>query len=258
MNKKNKFMARFIHLMMMLSVLALSGCGPAFLEASRTGDIETVRDKIKNSSKDVDVNEGLRSASREGHIGIVKLLIEKGADPNYDKRPWTPLALAAHNSHFEIVKFLVDKGADVNAASKEEAFIIKNRKIIEQGGCYYYQVQSVPKRCTPLYHAVDRKNIEMVAFLLKNKADPNVKCIWEGADTGSGADLGYSYTSAIGIKGQPVKTVKIRSDKNGNIEANVMPSRFDKEMTPLQLSDSLNLKEISQLLKDYGATDGGK
>jgi ankyrin repeat protein len=258
MNMILSFMAQVPRLIMLLFILVLSGCGPGFLDASSRGDIDTVRDKIKNSSQDVDVNEALCLASRGGHIDIVRLLVEKGADPNYNEWSWTPLALAAYNNHFEIVKLLVDKGSDVNAASKEKAYIIKDKKIVEQGGYYYYQVESVAKGCTPIFDAIKQKNYQMVSFLLKHKANPNIRCIWEGADTGSEAAPGLSFTKAIAFEGRPVIIVKIDSDIHGNIRANVMPRRFHKEMTPLRLSNTLNLKEISKLLMDYGAIDEGK
>jgi ankyrin repeat protein len=239
------FIAQVPRLIMLLFTLVLFGCGPGFLEASRLGDINTVRDKINNASKEVDVNEALCYASREGHMDIVRLLVERGADLNYHKWPWTPLALAAQNNHFEIVKFLFDKGSDVNTASKEKEDIIKNKKIVEKEGYYYYQVESVTKGCSPIFDAINQKNLEMVSFLLKNRANPNVKCVWVGADTGSDAPLGIAFSSYIKIKGRPLVTVHISSDTNGNISANVMPRRYDKEMTPLQLSNSLNLQDIS-------------
>lgn len=120
-------------------------------------------------------------------------------------------------------------------------------------------MESVTKGCTPLFDAINQKNLEMVSFFLKNKANPNIRCIWKGAHTGSGAAPGYSYTYAIRFEGDPKpRVIKIDSDENGNIRANVMPRRFHKEMTPLRLSNTLNLKEISKLLMDYGATDEGK
>jgi len=258
------FIAQVPCLIMLLFTLVLFGCGPGFLEASRLGDINTVRDKINNASKEVDVNEALCYASREGHMDIVRLLVERGADLNYHKWPWTPLALAAQNNHFEIVKFLFDKGSDVNTASKEKADIIKNKKIVEKEGYYYYQVESVTKGCTPIFDAINQKNLEMVSFLLKNRANPNVKCVWKGADMwgwGGRAAPGVRSSTNIAVKGRPGRPnifIKVHSDENGNIKANVMPRRFDQELTPLQLSNSLNLREITKLLIDYGATDEGK
>ena len=56
---------------------------------------------------------------RNGHVEIVKLLLDKEADVNVaDKEEWTPLHVASENGHVEVVKLLLDKEADVNAADK--------------------------------------------------------------------------------------------------------------------------------------------
>ncbi len=165
-------MVQVPRLIMLLFTLVLLGCGPGFLEASRIGDINTVRSKINNASNDVDVNEALCYASREGHADIVRLLVERGADPNYHKWSWTPLALAAQNNHFEIVKFLVDKGSDVNTASKEKAYIMKNKKIVEKEGYYYYQIESVPKGCTPIFDAINQKILRWFLFFSTTRRIP--------------------------------------------------------------------------------------
>ena len=55
----------------------------------------------------------LRYAANNGHLEVVKYLIDKGADV----RAWSDYALrlAANNGHLEVVKYLIDKGADVRA-----------------------------------------------------------------------------------------------------------------------------------------------
>jgi ankyrin repeat protein len=55
----------------------------------------------------------LNSASNNGHVDVVKLLLEKGADwtvPNNDG--WMPLNCASNNGHVDVVKLLFEKGAD--------------------------------------------------------------------------------------------------------------------------------------------------
>jgi ankyrin repeat protein len=54
-------------------------------------------------------------AAGEGHLEIVKLLLEHGADVNAKTAYETALHLAAEKGHLEIVKFLLEHGADVNA-----------------------------------------------------------------------------------------------------------------------------------------------
>ena len=54
-------------------------------------------------------------ASQNGHTGIVKLLLEKGANPNlqaYDG--YSPLMLSSQNGYSEIVKLLLEKSASVD------------------------------------------------------------------------------------------------------------------------------------------------
>ena len=79
----------------------------------------------------------LHWASKTGHIEVVRLLLEKGADVNDILT--TPLYWASTNGHVEVVRLLLKKGADVNAASQDGL--------------------------TPLYKASIGRHIEMVKML---------------------------------------------------------------------------------------------
>ena len=61
----------------------------------------------------------LSAAAERNHIGIVKRLLDAGADPNLDEGPNCPkgyaLWAAAHRGFFEIAKVLLEAGADPNA-----------------------------------------------------------------------------------------------------------------------------------------------
>ncbi|OAL48192.1 purine and uridine phosphorylase, partial [Pyrenochaeta sp. DS3sAY3a] len=57
----------------------------------------------------------LQAASEEGHEQIVRLLINKGADVNAQCGYYGSALQAASQGHEQIVRLLIDKGADVNA-----------------------------------------------------------------------------------------------------------------------------------------------
>jgi ankyrin repeat protein len=89
----------------------------------------------------------LHVAVNEGHLKIVRLLLDKGAKVSArDGSSATPLHVAAWEHHAEIVKLLLEKGSDPNAKDFGEN--------------------------TPLHLAYDDK--VCVKLLLAAKADPNV------------------------------------------------------------------------------------
>ena len=61
----------------------------------------------------------LRCAASAGHIEVVKLLLERGANPNEPEPGIAPLGGALHSAiggrHYEIVKLLLEHGANPNA-----------------------------------------------------------------------------------------------------------------------------------------------
>lgn len=79
----------------------------------------------------VDVDKGdyddrcaLHLASEEGHLDVVKMLVEQGADVNVmDRWGTTPLKGSETNSHFHIADFLRDHGAVGGRAESELADI---------------------------------------------------------------------------------------------------------------------------------------
>jgi ankyrin repeat protein len=67
----------------------------------------------------------LRNAAAGGHLQIVRLLLERGADPNLPEEHIAPrghaLYSAVYNGHFEIARLLLQKGADPNAPVESSA-----------------------------------------------------------------------------------------------------------------------------------------
>ncbi|HEU5459632.1 MAG TPA: ankyrin repeat domain-containing protein [Pyrinomonadaceae bacterium] len=86
-------------------------------DMAHTGDVSKARLLIKYGADVNYVDDEYRStplgyAARWGHIAMVKLLVESGADPNKSGAPWsTPLAWARKKNHSEIERILLAAGA---------------------------------------------------------------------------------------------------------------------------------------------------
>jgi len=97
----------------------------------------------------------LHCASAKGHVGCVKLLIDKGSDVHaLDKYNSTPLRIAASNANSlenierfkQVAEHLLDAGADINASSAAGN--------------------------TPLHSIVKLGSVELVKWMLEKQADP--------------------------------------------------------------------------------------
>ena len=104
--------------------------------AAHAGDLERVRELLEQDpslanrvSEYVTYYLGsgspLKNAAAKGHIEIVKLLLERGADPNLPEEGIAPhghaLYSAVYNGHYEIAQLLLEKGAYPNPEVESSA-----------------------------------------------------------------------------------------------------------------------------------------
>ena len=84
---------------------------------------QLIQNEVDIHTTNANDNTTLMVAAMEGHIEIVKLLIQAGANVHYTSRSHhcTALHVAAMSDHVEIIKLLIEAEADVNAAIPQES-----------------------------------------------------------------------------------------------------------------------------------------
>jgi ankyrin repeat protein len=93
------------------------------IKAAEQGDLAKLHEMLggKSSTPRLDLNArdrrgqcALVSAVRNGHLEVVRFLLEKGAEVNTSTWGGTVLHEAIHDCRFDVARVLVEMGADVN------------------------------------------------------------------------------------------------------------------------------------------------
>jgi ankyrin repeat protein len=124
-------------------------------------------------------------ASRDGHGGVVKLLLDRGGDANIATGDdgTTPLHWAARNGHVAVMKMLLDAGADVNISGTDVGentplYLASCTDRVDVVEMLLSKGAEVDKACpsngvTPLHRASEEGHIDVVRMLLDRGADVN-------------------------------------------------------------------------------------
>ena len=99
----------------------MTRCTPLHL-ASANGHLSIVKVLIEHGSdvnkRDENQETPLDIVSGSGHLDIARLLLESGSNPNLqDNKGWTPLHRAAQGGHLPIVRQLIASGAEVHTTN---------------------------------------------------------------------------------------------------------------------------------------------
>ena len=116
----------------------------------------------------------MRVAAHEGHLDIVRCLVESGADVNArNRRKSTPIMATFEYGHLSIITYLVNKGAFVDLQDTDGitalhiAAEIGHLKTVSQ--LLTLGASQLPNNqgLTPLLYACDKGSIEIVEYLIK-------------------------------------------------------------------------------------------
>ncbi len=158
----------------------------AMFQASSNGDLETVRSLVARDRRFVECEfeyrRPIRFAVSENHLGIVRLLLEHGADPTYDSYGDSLLTMARDRGHQEIEHLLERTLAErfhIGPDGERIASIVQSRDIETLRAALDEQpelIDSADKRGSkPIHWAVMTRQIQMIDELLNRGADINTR-----------------------------------------------------------------------------------
>ncbi|ORY61624.1 ankyrin repeat-containing domain protein [Pseudomassariella vexata] len=190
----------------------------------------------------------LHTAAEDGYEGIVKMIIEHGADLDLRIHGWTAMLLAAKNWFPSIVTRLVNSGADVNAADYHGRRALhwagKTGGANGEGLARLLLAKGAELDATdhwgwsPLFWAVQNANLELVVLLLDF-----------GADIGLVTKTGFTVLHLAAYVGDvPI----LQQLLNRGVSVN---ARTPDGPTALDIASFFNKQTIIRLLKDIGAVE---
>ncbi|MHC4620631.1 MAG: ankyrin repeat domain-containing protein [Planctomycetota bacterium] len=236
----------------------LSDKNTQLIQAAEKGDIQTVQTLLDTGSgvkANVNVEQtngttALMVAAQNGHMEIVKALLEAKADVNIQRKTdgVTALWMAAQNGHVEVVKLLLESKADVNVKDKTYG-------------------------ATALMMAAQKGHTDIVKLLLENKADVNAKDKTNGVTTlyiaaqkghadivkallEKGADVNAANTygtTALMVACEIGHTDIVKALLEAKADMNIQ--RKNDGVTALKVAEENGHTEIVELLKKAGAKE---
>ncbi|THX37115.1 purine and uridine phosphorylase [Aureobasidium pullulans] len=216
----------------------------ALQEKAWEGHVNVVRKLLQRRAQVNTSNTdgtALEIAAQSGHLDVVKVLLKYDAD--IEKGSWTPLQRAAHHGHVQIVQELLEHGADVYANAEHvsallQAVLSDRREIVQ----LLLSHGALPDgndegESSPLQYAARRGFTSMMLILLE-----------AGADIHARGDHGCALEQAVRCgQNEAVRMLLERGARaEGTMEAGMS--------TPLQIASSKGHKTILRILLHYGAS----
>jgi ankyrin repeat protein len=218
-------------------------------------DIDQVSGPDDEYSSHLNTN-ALYYAVLESNLGMIRFLINQGADPNVNmSNARSIIKLATDLGDMEIIQVLIEAGADCNKVSSyyhplnplQTAVDMGNFELVE----YFISVGADinwPAQedfgATALQKAVQKGNIDMVEFLLGSGANVNAPSVDNGGVT--------ALQAAVSLGRLDLIELLLRNGAN----ANDQPSRICG-LSALQQAAKIGRNDIIYLLVLAGATVDG-
>ena len=231
-----------------------------FLMSCEEGDMEEVErnlQALQDPNFDVDdvgedVHVGVRNpllaAAAEGHAGVVRLLLEAGANIEWqsDDEDMTALSYAVCEGHPQVVRILLDSAADPNHATPLHIALES-----ERSECVRLLLESRASTDTknnlghgPLHLAVEEGGAEDVRLLLSFRADTEVQSQHRDHENWTPLHFVARHNHPIALD-----QARLLLDSKADMEALTNGTAF----RPLHLAAQTGSLEVVRLLVDSGA-----
>jgi ankyrin repeat protein len=154
----------------LLIVMGVGGCGASLMELSELGDLQAVQRALHDghdvNARTVQGQSPLTLAAREGHLDVVRALIQAGAE--LDVRAWTIGA----NSRTRIYRHLApeltrERFVNVDSSGPQSLFMAHRSR--------YHANLALRDGKTALMFAAERGHVEIVKALIQAGADVRKK-----------------------------------------------------------------------------------
>ena len=214
------------------------------LEAAENGHLNIVRSLLERGAEVNtvvnDIATPLYMAAQEGHANVVKLLLEHQANiETKASNGYSPLSMAIFNKHINVVNLLLKAGANTESTIKEGFTPIHVATI----GGYFDGVKSLLKHGankdlrilekTPIDIAKENGN-EKIGLLLEGHSIENKNRIDE-------------WLCTVASYGDSAMAIQfLNHDANAN-------AKCSNGMSPLEISTLAGYQKVSNILISYGA-----
>jgi ankyrin repeat protein len=213
---------------------------------------------LLNAGADPSLDSSIAYAAKASDVGLVSILLQKGADIDHVSGPdeecpsayiTNALCYAVLESNLGMIRFLINQGADPNVNMSNTRSIIKlatdlgDMEIIQvliEAGADCNKVSSYYHPLNPLQTAVDMGNFELVEYFISVGADIN----WPAQK-----DCGATALQKAVKKGN-IDMVEFLLRSGANVNA---PSVDNGGITALQAAVSLGRLDLIELLLRNGA-----
>ena len=218
----------------------------------------------------------LHLASREGHGGVARLLLEHGADTTaQDRLGSTPLHLALQWGHEDVVRLLLEHGADITAQDDDGSTPLR---LALQGGhidvvrlLLEHSADSTTNidGSTLLYLALQWGHEDVVRLLLEHGADTTaqdnggstplhlasrhvgvpLRCLWHDVDTDTTTPTESWITpSHLGLRQASEDIARVLLEHGADTAA-----KTNDGSTPLHLASRWGHEDIARVLLEHCA-----